>query len=60
MPHYQIENTIGQAHCPIYKVTLTINEQYKSTKEANSKREAEQACAKDILNQMNVPLSVIT
>ena len=59
MPNYTIENTIGQAHCPVYKVTLDVNGKHRSTKEASCKREAEQACAKDILNQMNVPLSII-
>ena len=59
MPQYTIENTYGQAHCPIYKVALVINNDLTCTYEAKSKREAEQACAMTILEKMNVPLSSI-
>jgi len=54
-----VESTMGQAHCPIFKVTLEINAELSSTKEAPSKREAEQACAMDILDKMNVGLTSI-
>jgi len=40
-------------------VTLEINAELSSTKEAPSKREAEQACAMDILDKMNVGLTSI-
>ena len=59
MPKYNVESTLGQAHCPIFKVTLEINNDLSSTKEASSKRVAEQACAMDILNKMNVGLTSI-
>ena len=59
MPKYNVESTMGQAHCPIFKVTLEINTELTSTKEASSKREAEQACAMDILDKMNVGLTSI-
>jgi ribonuclease-3 len=60
MPQYKIENTFGKAHCPIYKVTLIIDNTLSSTNKASSKREAEQACGMNILEQMNVPLTSIT
>ena len=59
-PIYKVETISGQSHCPMYLVSLTINETLGTQKEANSKRKAEQACAMDILKQMNIPLTLIT
>ena len=59
IPIYKVETISGQSHCPTYLVSLTVNESLLTCKEANSKRKAEQACALDILKQMNVPLSLI-
>ena len=59
-PIYKVETITGQSHCPKYIVSITINDSIKTQKEASSKREAEQACAKDILYQLNVPLTSIT
>ena len=59
-PVYHIETMTGKVHCPIYKVSLVINEQYRSIQEGSSKREAEQSCALDVLTQLNVPITPIT
>ena len=59
VPQYTVDSVTGQAHCPIYRVALEIGK-YSAKNEATNKRQAEQACAKDILQQMNVPLLSIS
>ena len=61
VPQYTIDSVLGQPHCPIYKVALSVEDgKFTSIKEATSKRQAEQDCAQDILLQMNVPLVSIS
>ena len=59
-PSYKVETITGQSHCPKYVVSISINDTIKTQKEESSKREAEQACARDILCQLKVPLASIT
>ena len=59
IPQYTVDSVTGQAHCPIYRVALEIGK-YSAKNEATNKRQAEQACAKDILQQMNIPLLSIS
>ena len=60
LPSYSVQMTSGKVHCPTYKVSLVIDENLCSMSEASSKREAEQACALDILQQLKIPITSIT
>ena len=65
LPEYVIENTSGKSNHPTFKVSLCINDinnnnEYKCIHEARCKREAEQSCARDILQQMQLNNNQIT
>ena len=58
MPVYNVVSITGQAHCPLYKVSVIMTDEHGNThstvQEHSTKRNAEQACAKHILTCMNM------
>lgn len=58
LPQYTIESTTGQAHRPLYKVALSIQDEvgkkHETSAEAGTKRDAEQLCAKAMLNELDM------
>ena len=63
MPVYNVVSISGQAHCPLYKVSVTVTDEHGNThtavEENSTKRNAEQACAKHILTCMNMSDTII-
>ena len=63
MPVYNVLDVSGQAHCPTYKISITLTDEkvdvHSSVQEHTTKRNAEQACAKCILESMNMSNVVI-
>jgi len=49
---YRVTNQVGPAHQPTFTITLFINGQEQCSASANSKKEAEQECAKKIYTKL--------
>lgn len=49
---YRLDNQVGPAHNPTFTISLYVNGEYKCKASANSKKEAEQKCAKTLYYEL--------
>lgn len=55
LPKYITEDRDGEPHEPTFTISVSLNNKYKFEAQGKTKKEAEQAAAKEMLNFMNDP-----
>ena len=53
-PVYELLETSGKAHIPIFKIKVSVSEEIYAIAEANSKKAAEKKAAKSLLNKLKI------
>jgi ribonuclease III len=56
LPKYKIDLKEGEAHSPVFTISVSIKNKYKFKAQGKSKKEAEQNAAKEMLNFINCNL----